>query len=290
MTDEEAGRTVQEILVGSMRVSRRMIQRLTRARGILVNRRTAYLKRAVRAGDLVAARTNTEEESGLAPVRMDLAVAYEDADLLAVDKPPFLLVHPTSPHHTATLAHGVANHLARQGIRSKVRPLHRIDRDTSGLVLFAKTAVAHHRLDLQLRDHTLRREYLAIVEGVVEPDAGEIDAPIGAHPTQANLRAAREDGEPALTRFRVLERFRRATSLALELETGRTHQIRVHLAHLGHPLVADRQYGARPTPLFTRQALHSARMEFLQPTSSRSISVEAPLPEDLRALMERLRR
>ena len=281
---DEAGRTVQEILTGPMRISRRMIQRLTRAQGILLNRRPAYLARKVKEGDTIAVRAAAEEESGLVPFAMELSIAYEDGDVLVVDKPPYMLVHPVAPHHTATLAHGVAHHLAERGIRAKVHPVHRIDRDTSGLVLFANTSVAHHRLDLQLRDHTLRREYLAFVEGVIADEQGVIDAPIGAHPVHPNLRAVRERGEEARTRYRVVERFADATLVALELETGRTHQIRVHLAHLGHPLVADRQYGARPTPLLQRQALHSARLSFLHPTTQAPITVEAPLPDDLQKL------
>jgi RluA family pseudouridine synthase len=272
-----------------MRISRRMIQRLTRGRGIQLNRRPAYLARPVREGDVITARVEWAEESGLRPVPMELAIAYEDADLLVLDKPPFLLVHPTAPHHDATLAHGVAHHLRERDIQAKVRPIHRIDRDTSGLVLFAKTAVAHHRLDLQLREHSLRREYLAFVEGAVESAEGEIDVPIGRHPRNPELRAARPDGEPAVTRYRVVERLAGATMLALELETGRTHQIRVHLAHLRHPLIGDRAYGARASALLRRQALHSFRLSFLHPTTDAPLTVEAQLSPDLQQLRERLR-
>ena len=288
VSPDEAGRTVEQILVDSMRISRRMIQRLTRGKGIQLNRRPAYLARTVREGDVITARVEWAEESGLRPVPMELAIAHEDADLLVLDKPPFLLVHPTAPHHDSTLAHGVAHYLLERGIQAKVRPIHRIDRDTSGLVLFAKTAVAHHRLDLQLREHTLRREYLAFVEGLVEGEEGVIDAPIGRHARNQELRAVRPDGEPALTRYRVVERLAGATLLALELETGRTHQIRVHLAHLHHPLIGDRAYGARESALLRRQALHSSRLSFLHPTTEAPVTVEAPLPPDLQALHERL--
>lgn len=288
VAEDEAGRTVQEILTGPMQISRRMIQRLTRAHGVQLNRRAAFLGRKVRAGDVVSARLEWAEESEIEPVEMDLAIAHEDDDLLVVDKPPFILVHPTAPHHTTTLAHGVAYHLRRQGLQTRVRPVHRIDRDTSGLVLFAKSAAAHHRLDLQLRDHRLRREYLAFVAGVVREDRGEIDAPMGRHPHHPQLRAVREGGESALTRFEVVERFSAATLLSLQLETGRTHQIRVHLAHLGHPLIGDRQYGAGETGALERQALHSARLAFLHPSTREPVQVEAPLPEDLVRLREQL--
>ena len=290
VSPEEAGKTVEAVLVESMRISRRMIQRLTRAKGIQLNRRPAYLSRQAKAGDVITARVEWAEESGLRPVPMQLSIAYEDDDLLVLDKPPFVLVHPTAPHHDSTLAHGVAHHLLQRGVHAKVHPVHRIDRDTSGLVLFAKSAVAHHRLDLQLRDHSLRREYLAFVEGAVEGGEGEIDAPIGKHPRNPELRAVRPDGEPALTRWRVVERLAGATLLALELETGRTHQIRVHLAHLHHPLIGDRQYGARESALVRRQALHSSRLSFTHPTTGAPLVVEAPLPPDLQALRDRLGR
>lgn len=286
---DEAGRTVEDLLVDTMRISRRMIQRLTRSRGIELNRRPVFLRRTARVGDVIAARVAAEEEGSLPPVQMELRIPYEDKDLLVVEKPPYLLVHPTSPAHAVTLAHGVAHHLASGAAAVKVHPVHRIDRDTSGLVLFAKAAIAHHRLDLQLRDHSLRREYLAFTEGFVDAESGEIRNPIGPRPGQPSLRAVRDDGEEAVTRFRVVERFDGATLLSLELETGRTHQIRVHLAHLGHPLIGDRPYGGTQIALLRRQALHSARLAFSQPTSGEAIVVESQLPPDLDALREKLR-
>jgi 23S rRNA pseudouridine1911/1915/1917 synthase len=288
--EDEAGRTVQEILTGPMGISRRMIQRLTRAKALRHNRRPAWLAAKVRAGDVVAARVEAGERGALlAPVAMELAVLYEDAEVLVADKPPFLLVHPTSPAHDRTLAHGVAAHLAARGEPPTVHPLHRIDRDTSGAVLFAKTSHAHHRLDLQLREGAVGREYLALVEGEVEGDAGTVDAPIGRHPKDAQLRSVRPGGDPAVTRWRVEERLTGATLLRCVLETGRTHQIRVHLAHLGHPIVGDRRYGAAPTRLLRRQALHAARLSFTHPTTAEPVSVDSPLPPDLLAAVEALR-
>ncbi|HEX2095339.1 MAG TPA: RluA family pseudouridine synthase [Longimicrobiaceae bacterium] len=286
---EEAGRTVEAILTGPMQLSRRMIQRLTRSRGIQLNRRAAFLARQVRAGDVVAVRVAPEEETGLEPVAMELEVVYEDADVLVVAKPPGLLVHPTSPGQARTLAHGIAHRYREQGVRARVRPVHRIDRDTSGLVLVAKTAFAHQHLDRQLRERTLRREYLALVRGVVEEDGGVVDAPIGRDRRNPNLRTVHPGGEPALTRFRVVERFRAATLLRLELETGRTHQIRVHLAHLGHPVLGDRQYGGTGTEGMGRQALHASRLRFRQPTTGEEVVCEAPLPPDMATAVERLR-
>lgn len=290
VTAEEAGRTVQEVLTGPMQVSRRMIQRLTRAKGILLNRRGAFLGRKVKAGDVVAARVGVDEEAGLPPVAMALSIVHEDGEVLVIDKPPFLLVHPTSPEQRETLSHGVAHHFARAGVKAKVRPVHRIDRDTSGLVLFAKTALAHSRLDPQLHPGALERGYLALVDGVVEGDAGVVDAPIGRDPRNPQLRVVRPDGDAARTRWRVVERFPRATLLALELETGRTHQIRVHMMHFGHPVLGDRQYGRAGTSLIRRQALHAARLSFAHPSTGEKMSFEAPLPGDMAELVEKLKK
>lgn len=285
---EEAGGTVQNILTQSMGVSRRMIQRLTRSKGVQLNRRPAWLNAKVRAGDVVTARLADDEESGLAPVAMPLDVAFEDAELLVLNKPPHLLVHPTSPEHRETLSHGVAWHLARQGVRAKVRPAHRIDRDTSGLVLFAKSAHAHHRLDLQLREGELKREYLALVDGVIGGDRGVIDQPIARDPRNPALRAVRPGGEHAVTRYEVVARYPAATLLRVELETGRTHQIRVHMLHAGHAVLGDRQYGRKGLALMPRQALHASRLAFAHPSSGEPVEVVAELPDDIRGAIERL--
>jgi 23S rRNA pseudouridine1911/1915/1917 synthase len=291
VAEDEAGRTVQEILTGPMRISGRMIQRLTRARGILLNRRPGFLARKVRAGDVVAARIALDEEPGLPPVEMPLRIVHEDRELLLLDKPPHLLVHPTAPTHTATLAHGVAHHFARQGLQARVRPVHRIDRDVSGLVLFAKSGFAHADLDRQLREHSLRREYCAWVAGRIADETGHIEAPIGKHKQNPSLRAVRpQAGDPATTRFQVLERFAGATRVLLELEAGRTHQIRVHLAHIGHPLLGDRAYGGPEVRGLRRPALHAWRLAFTHPADTeRRLAFEAPTPPDLLALEDGLR-
>jgi 23S rRNA pseudouridine1911/1915/1917 synthase len=285
---DEAGRTVQEILTGPLGVSRRMLQRLTRSRGIRQNGGRTHLSRTVRAGDVVAARLTPPEAPGLAPVSMALAVAHEDDEVLVVDKPPGLLVHPASPQSGATLSHGVAAHFRDHGVEAKVRPVHRIDRDTSGLVLFAKSAHAHQRLDRAFREGAVSRRYLAFVDGAVEGDEGVWDAPIGRNPRHPHLRAVRGDGAPARTRWRVAERYPTATLLELELETGRTHQVRVHAAHAGHPVLGDRQYGGGSRRV-GRQALHACELAFAHPAGGERITARAALPPDLEALRERLR-
>jgi 23S rRNA pseudouridine1911/1915/1917 synthase len=286
----DEGRTVGQILRGPMGVSGRMLQRLTRSQGFRLNRKRTHLDRTVSAGDVVAVRVSAGESPGLTPVSMPLRIVHEDDELLVLDKPSGVLVHPTRPEHRETLAHGIAAHFERSGVRTKVRPVHRLDRDTTGLWLVAKTAFAHQRLDRQLREGGIRREYLAIVEGVMEGEEGTIDLPIGRAPGSSHLRAVRPDGNPARTRYEVAERLNGATLLRLRLETGRTHQIRVHLAHSGHPVVGDRQYGARPSPeAISRYALHSWRLEFRHPVLDEPIVLEAPLPPDMDRLLDRLR-
>ncbi len=281
---------MEQLLTGTLGISRRMIQKLTRSKGILRNRKAPFLGARVRIGDVVAARVASEEDAGLEPVPMELDIVHEDADVLVINKPPFMLVHPTTAEHRSTLAHGVAFHFQQQGLRTKVRPVHRIDRDTSGLVLFAKTAFAHQRLDRQLRERTLEREYLALVHGELADDAGVIDQPIGRDKQQGSqLRVVRAGGEPAKTHYQVVEKLGGATLVQLAMETGRTHQIRVHLAHIGHPVLGDRQYGREGLSLIKRQALHASRLAFLHPASDEPLTCEAPLPEDMAQLREHLR-
>jgi 23S rRNA pseudouridine1911/1915/1917 synthase len=227
--------------------------------------------------------------SALEPVPMALAIVFEDDALLVVDKPAGILAHPVSVGERNTLANGIAHHLLIRGLAPRVHLVHRLDRDTSGLVLVAKSAEVHGRLDRQLRARTLRREYLALVDGLIETDEGEIDAPIGRSADDPPLRAMRPDGTLARTRLRVVERFADATLVALELATGRTHQIRVHMAHIGHPVLGDRWYGRRGLDLIERQALHAARLSVHHPRTNELLSFEAPLPDDMARLLDRLR-
>lgn len=290
VTAEEAGRSVEEVLVDTLQISRRMIQKLTRTKGIQLNRKPAFLARKVREGDTVSAALSFMETYGLEPEEMKLDIVFEDKDIIVVNKPPFLLVHPTTPDQTGTLSHGIAYHYQEQDLQTKVRPVHRIDRDTSGLLVVAKTAFAHQHLDRQLRERDLKREYLAFVSGTISEEQGVIDAPIGKEKSNPNLRAVRPNaGEFALTRYQVVERYEDATLVRLELDTGRTHQIRVHMTHLGHPLLGDRQYGRVGLQLLKRQALHASLLSFTHPSTGELIELEAPLPADLLSLQKTLR-
>jgi 23S rRNA pseudouridine1911/1915/1917 synthase len=285
----ESGWTVEAVLLKSLFLPAREIRRLAAARAIRVNRGVAAPSDTVATGDLIRVGRPLEEGAGIEPAAMEIRIVHEDQDLIVLDKPPYLLVHPTSPDQRHTLVNGLAHHYLTAGVRAGIHPVHRLDQNTSGLVLIGKTPDAHRILGAQIATREMSREYLACAWGTVPADAGTIDAPIGRHPTQPVLRAVRHEGDPAVTRYTVVERFPAATLVALRLETGRTHQIRVHMAHVGHPLLGDRQYGRRGLKLIRRQALHAFRLAFRHPRSGQTVAVEAPLPEDMVELIDRLR-
>jgi 23S rRNA pseudouridine1911/1915/1917 synthase len=286
----EDGWQVREVLLRVHRLSRAMIRRLAQSRGLRLNGEVPFLSSPVREGDLLRFRLSAPEPGGLRPVPMQLDVVWEDRDLLVVVKPAGLLVHPTRRSHVRTLAHGVLAHLQQRDEAARPHPVHRLDRDTSGLVLFAKHSVAHQRLDRQLRARSLRRSYLAVVQGAFAAERGEVEAPIARHPDDAHLRSsAAGEGAPARTSFRVLERFAAATLVEVELETGRTHQIRVHMAHLGFPLMGDTAYGGRAHSALRRQALHAWRLRFDHPFSGEPVLCEAAPPPDMARLLSELR-
>ncbi len=230
--------------------------------------------------------------SGLHPEAIPLDVVYEDADLLVVNKPAGMTVHPSPGHSSGTLVNAV---LARvpdlPGIGGTLRPgiVHRLDKGTSGLLVVAKSDEAQRSLASQLKAHTVVRTYLAIVRGRVRRDAGMISAPVGRHPVHRKRIAVTPRGREAVTHYTALERFPAATLVACRLETGRTHQIRVHMTHIGHPVLGDPVYGRTRVPEMQRQALHAARLEFTHPRTGRRLTCTAPIPEDFTRLLARLR-
>ena len=229
------------------------------------------------------------------PQNIPLDVAYEDEDVIVVNKPVGMVVHPAAGHPDGTLVNALLYHCENSlsGINGKLRPgiVHRIDRDTSGLIIAAKNDGAHLSLAGQLEDHSLYREYHAIAVGGFREDGGTVDAPIARRPADRKRMAVdRERGKRAVTHWEVLERYSGYTYLKCRLETGRTHQIRVHLASLGHPLLGDTVYGAKkPYPGLAGQCLHAKKLSFAHPRTGRRVEVECPLPEWFEAVRKKLR-
>lgn len=229
------------------------------------------------------------------PQNIPLDVAYEDEDVIVVNKPVGMVVHPAAGHPDGTLVNALLYHCENSlsGINGKLRPgiVHRIDRDTSGLIIAAKNDGAHLSLAGQLEDHSLYREYHAIAVGGFREDGGTVDAPIARRPADRKRMAVdRERGKRAVTHWEVLERYSGYTYLKCRLETGRTHQIRVHLASLGHPLLGDTVYGAKkPFPGLAGQCLHAKKLSFAHPRTGRRVEVECPLPEWFEAVRKKLR-
>ena len=251
--------------------------------------RPAAATHRVRGGEPVVVRTVAEPDAAApAAEAIALAIVHEDDALLVVDKPAGLVVHPGAGNRTGTLQNALLHHAPGLAAVPRSGIVHRLDKDTSGLLVVAKTLLAHTDLVRQLAARSVHREYLALATGDLR-HAGTIEAPIGRHPTRRTTMAVVATGKPARTHYTVVERFGSATLLACRLETGRTHQIRVHLASLGHPLVGDPAYGRKNALAFGRQALHAARLALVHPATRRTREWTSPLPADFADLLASLR-
>lgn len=271
--------------------SRAEAQRLIADGRVTVGGRPARKRDAVAEGDVVAIRPNPPPSSELIPEEVEFRVAYEDEHLLVIDKPAGVVVHPARGHDTGTLVHGLLAHDAAGG-DDPTRPgiVHRLDRDTSGLLVVARASRAHRRLQRMLKDRVIERRYLALVHGE-PPPATTIDRPLARHPRDRTRMAVVEGGRDAVTHVMVRERFHGMALCEVRLETGRTHQIRVHMEAINHPVVGDPVYGrGRGTMGLRRQFLHAWRLTFPHPEiEDVTIDVESPLPDDLAEVLARLR-
>jgi 23S rRNA pseudouridine1911/1915/1917 synthase len=296
ITPHQAGERLDRFLTAQGDLgTRSQVQRLIADAAVLVNARAVKAGTILRAGDQVAAERRAAPSIGVEPEAIALDVLYEDEVLLAINKPPGLVVHPAPGHWRGTLVSALLHRWpsANRGLDpDRLGIVHRLDKDTSGVLLIARTAEALNELGRQFRSRTVHKQYLALAWGAPRLPRGVIDEPIGRHPVHRKRMAIRANGRAARTRYEVRERFARASLLRAFPETGRTHQIRVHLAALGCPVVADPVY-ARPradTPGgMTRQALHAERIEFAHPGSGAALRIEAPLPADFLAALAALR-
>jgi 23S rRNA pseudouridine1911/1915/1917 synthase len=262
--------------------SRAMIQRMIDAGLVSVNEELEKASYIVQPGDLIEYEELPSVPTSITPVAMDLDIVYQDSDIAVVNKPSGLVVHPGPGHYDATLVHGLLECLdGLSGIGGVMRPgiVHRIDKDTSGLLVVAKHNAAHEVLSEALKQHEIQREYIAIVHGVLDHDQGKIDAPVGRSVHNRLLMDVVKDGKRAVTHFEVVERFAKHTLVRCRLETGRTHQIRVHFKYIGFPVVGDPQYGPKKESSDTGQYLHAIALAFLHPMSKQPLRFETPVPE-----------
>ena len=277
-------------------LSRSAAQKLIADGNVRLNGSPARKNDRLRVGDSVELTIPEPREVDIAPKQMPLDIVYEDEDVAVINKPKGLVVHPAAGHQDDTLVNGLLYAMgdSLSGINGELRPgiVHRIDKDTSGLLAIAKNDLAHTVLASQLKDHSMARTYEAVVCGSFKEDRGTVDAPIGRHPTdRKKMCVTQRNSKNAVTHWEVVERFRGYTHIRCRLETGRTHQIRVHMAYIGHPILGDTVYGHKKPELGQdSQCLHAGALCFRHPRDGRPVMVFAPLPDYFQSVLEKLRK
>lgn len=286
--NEEENLTLKEVLLDKLNFSVRSLSKMKRYKTVKVN--NTYIRPAdkINKGDLIEVRIE-EDMADFKPQDLKLSILYDDFDIIMVNKPPFMVVHPTKSHYENTIANGVTHYIMEKDEKVKVRFVNRLDMNTSGLVIVAKNPYAQFVLSSDMKEDKVEKMYIAVVKGVVKEDFGTINEPIYRPTDDSVKRIVHEDGQPSVTHFEVIERLKDATVLKLKLETGRTHQIRVHLNHIGHGIIGDELYGYVDENLIKRQALHAYSLKFKQPRTRENLEFNAPLPKDMEELIEKLK-
>ena len=270
---------LDNFLTETLEISRSQVTKMIKAKEVLVNEKIVKPGFLLKESDIIT--VNHVSEDGVKPEKMDLDIVYEDDDVLVINKANGVVVHPGAGNYSGTLVNGLLYHTKLSDVNGEVRPgiVHRIDAYTTGLLMVAKNNKAHEILAEELAEKKTYRKYVALVWGVIESDTGEIDAPIGRSKSDRKKMAIRADGKEAITHFKVLKRYEKATLIELRLETGRTHQIRVHMDYIGHPLVNDPVYGNRKLFDETGQCLHAKELGFVHPTTGKYMQFDSELPE-----------
>ncbi len=295
-SEESKNQRLDAFLASSLDgLTRSQATRLIESGEVAVNGRAVGKSYKLAGGEDIAVTLPEPEPVEAVPQDIPLDVVYEDADVIVVNKPSGMVVHPAPGHPDGTLVNALLYHCAGtlSGIGGALRPgiVHRIDRDTSGLIIAAKNDAAHQYLSAQLADHTLARTYECIVVGALREDRGTVDAPIARHPTDRKRMAVVAGGREAVTHWEVIARYPGYTHVRCRLETGRTHQIRVHMAYIGHPILGDTVYGAKKeVPGLTGQCLHAVGLRFLHPRTHEVVELFCPLPEEFTRMLQKIRK
>lgn len=297
VSPEDAGVRIDKYLAEQLPdITRSYLQKLLKDGSVQMNGKPVKASTKTAVGAVIALTIPEPEEPEILPENIPLDILYEDSDVILINKPKNMVVHPAAGHYTGTLVNALMYHCRGDlsGINGVLRPgiVHRIDKDTTGVLIVCKNDRAHNALAEQLKKHSITRKYRAIVCGNLKEDEGTVDAPLGRHPQDRKKMAiVRSGGKRAVTHYRVLERFGNDTYIECQLETGRTHQIRVHMASLGHPLLGDEIYGRAKSPFkLEGQTLHAMVLGFIHPTTGEYMEFEAPLPEYFEKLLEKLRK
>ncbi len=297
IVESQEGERIDRYLADTMpKQSRSYLQKLIKGGNVLVNQEPVKASYRLLIGDRLEITLPDVKEPDIAAENIPLDILYEDSDVIIVNKPKQMVVHPAPGHYSGTLVNALMYRCREElsGINGMMRPgiVHRIDMDTTGSLVVCKNDEAHQSLAGQLKEHSIRRIYAAVVHGNIKDDEGSVDAPIGRHPTERKKMSTHaKNGKPAVTHYKVLERFGSYTYIQCRLETGRTHQIRVHMASIGHPLLGDLVYGPSrcPFPGLIGQTLHAGTLGFIHPRTGEYLETEAPLPQYFQSLLERLR-
>lgn len=291
---EEDGWMLKTILQKRMSISRKLLSRLKLSdRGITVNGVRQYISMRVKAGDRVELRMQRESSQDILPQPIPLHIMHEDEHLLVICKEAGMIVHPTHGHYVNTVANGVMYYWKQRGEERRFRPVHRLDQETSGVLVIAKNPYAHQWISAQMQAREVRKDYIAIVHGAKLPASGTVDAPIARSSQNPHIRVVSEGGDLSATLFQVEQTYRSATRVRLWPKTGRTHQLRVHLHHLGHPIIGDKLYRPETETAenleldeqIGRHALHAAQIAFFHPGTKRWTEFAAELPQDMRQLI-----
>ena len=295
-SEESKNQRLDAFLASSLDgLTRSQAARLIESGEVAVNGKTAGKSYKLAGGEDIAVTLPEPEPVEAVPQDIPLDVVYEDADVIVVNKPSGMVVHPAPGHPDGTLVNALLYHCAGtlSGVGGALRPgiVHRIDRDTSGLIIAARNDAAHQYLSAQLADHTLARTYECIVVGKLREDRGTVDAPIARHPTDRKRMAVVAGGREAVTHWEVIARYPGYTHVRCRLETGRTHQIRVHMAYIGYPILGDTVYGAKKeVPGLTGQCLHAVGLRFLHPRTHEVVELFCPLPEEFTRMLQKIRK
>ncbi len=290
VTTEDEGLEIKDIMRNHFDFSARLRNKIKREKLVLLNDKQTAGWITPKVGDVIRI-TLPDEKSHFEPQAIPLYPVFEDDDILIINKQPGLIVHPTKGHPSGTVANALMHYMEQTSQSFKIRFVNRLDMDTSGLLVIAKNAYCQNDYTRQMKENLVEKRYIAIVKGIVESDNGTIDLPIGRPDPENVRRGVMEGGSPSVTHYKVCERFPKKgyTMVELLLETGRTHQIRVHMSHIGHPVLGDWLYGGDNILLMERQALHAARLSFTHPITKEKLMLTAPLPDDMKRALELLK-